>query len=118
MALFIERSHSEGADRDVFNQREKRREFTYIDDIVEGILRTLDHRLSPIHRNGRGDRPTATSPRSYASTNRETNQRRVMLSDRIRSLAALAKKDEREEHDNHTAGEGPSTLRPLDDFLH
>lgn len=44
MALFIfARAILEGRPIDVFNEGRHRRDFTYIDDIVEGIVRTLDH---------------------------------------------------------------------------
>src|SRR5947208_10666371 len=44
MALFLfTRAILEGRPIDVFNNGKMRRDFTYIDDIVEGILRTLDH---------------------------------------------------------------------------
>jgi UDP-glucuronate 4-epimerase len=44
MALFIfTKAILEGRPIDVFNHGKMRRDFTYIDDIVEGILRTADH---------------------------------------------------------------------------
>lgn len=49
---------------DVFNHGNHRRDFTYIDDIVEGVLRVLD-RLPQANPNWSGDRPdsaTSTSP--------------------------------------------------------
>lgn len=44
MALFLfTRAILEGRPIDVFNHGRMRRDFTYIDDIVEGVIRTLDH---------------------------------------------------------------------------
>lgn len=44
MALFLfTRAITEGKPIDVFNYGKHRRDFTYIDDIVEGVVRTLDH---------------------------------------------------------------------------
>ncbi len=44
MALFLfTRAILEGRPIDVFNYGKHRRDFTYIDDIVEGIVRTLNH---------------------------------------------------------------------------
>jgi len=44
MALFLfTKAILEGRPIDVFNHGKMRRDFTYIDDIVEGILRTADH---------------------------------------------------------------------------
>ena len=44
MALFLfTKAILEGKSIDVFNYGKMRRDFTYIDDIVEGVVRTLDH---------------------------------------------------------------------------
>ena len=44
MALFLfTKAMLEGRPIDVFNHGRMRRDFTFIDDIVEGVLRTLDH---------------------------------------------------------------------------
>jgi len=44
MALFMfTRNIIEGKPIDVFNYGNHRRDFTYIDDIVEGVIRTMDH---------------------------------------------------------------------------
>jgi len=44
MALFMfTRNILEGKPIDVFNYGNHRRDFTYIDDIVEGVIRTMDH---------------------------------------------------------------------------
>ncbi|MFN2258197.1 MAG: NAD-dependent epimerase/dehydratase family protein, partial [Desulfuromonadaceae bacterium] len=44
MALFLfTRAILAGEPIDVFNYGKMRRDFTYIDDIVEGVVRTLDH---------------------------------------------------------------------------
>ena len=44
MALFMfTRNILEGKPIDVFNYGNHRRDFTYVDDIVEGVIRTMDH---------------------------------------------------------------------------
>jgi UDP-glucuronate 4-epimerase len=44
MALFLfTKAILAGEKIDVFNYGKHRRDFTYIDDIVEGVIRTLDH---------------------------------------------------------------------------
>jgi UDP-glucuronate 4-epimerase len=44
MALFLfTRAILEGRPIDVFNNGQMRRDFTYVDDIVEGVIRVLDH---------------------------------------------------------------------------
>lgn len=48
MALFLfTKAIMAGEKIDVFNYGKHRRDFTYIDDIVEGVIRTLDHTAQP-----------------------------------------------------------------------
>jgi UDP-glucuronate 4-epimerase len=48
MALFMfTRNIIEGKPIDVFNYGNHRRDFTYVDDIVEGVIRTMDHTATP-----------------------------------------------------------------------
>ncbi len=48
MALFMfTKNIIEGTPIDVFNYGKHRRDFTYIDDIVEGVIRTMDHTAKP-----------------------------------------------------------------------
>jgi UDP-glucuronate 4-epimerase len=48
MALFMfTRNIIEGRPIDVFNYGNHRRDFTYVDDIVEGVIRTMDHVAEP-----------------------------------------------------------------------
>lgn len=48
MALFMfTRNIIEGKPIDVFNFGKHRRDFTYVDDIVEGVIRTMDHTAQP-----------------------------------------------------------------------
>lgn len=48
MALFMfTKNIIEGKPIDVFNYGKHQRDFTYIDDIVEGVIRTLDHTARP-----------------------------------------------------------------------
>ncbi|MBD9355628.1 NAD-dependent epimerase [Methylomonas albis] len=48
MALFLfTKAILNGEKINVFNYGKHRRDFTYIDDIVEGVIRTMDHNASP-----------------------------------------------------------------------
>ncbi len=48
MALFLfTRSILDGKPIDVFNYGNHRRDFTYVEDIVEGVIRTMDHTAQP-----------------------------------------------------------------------
>ncbi len=59
---------------DVFNYGKHRRDFTYIDDIVEGVIRTLDHTAQP-NQEWSGDSPDPASSRApYRLYNIGNNQ--------------------------------------------
>ena len=65
MALFIfTKAILEGKPIEVYNHGKMLRDFTYIDDIVEGLIRTLDHPATP-NQAWSGDRPdpgTSSAP--------------------------------------------------------
>ncbi|MBT8422088.1 MAG: NAD-dependent epimerase [Gammaproteobacteria bacterium] len=64
MALFhFTQSIIEGKPIDVFNYGNHRRDFTYIDDIVEGVVRTLDH-VAPPNEQWDSDNPDPGTSRS------------------------------------------------------
>ncbi len=65
MALFIfTKAILEGRPIEVFNHGKMRRDFTYIDDIVEGVVRTLDHIAQPNPRwsSDKPDPGTSSAP--------------------------------------------------------
>lgn len=65
MALFIfTKAILEGKTIEVYNQGKMRRDFTYIDDIVEGVIRTLDHpaRPNPAWSGDQPDPGTSSAP--------------------------------------------------------
>ncbi len=65
MALFIfTKAILEGKPIEVFNNGKMQRDFTYIDDIVEGVVRTLDHkaRPNPAWSGERPDPGTSSAP--------------------------------------------------------
>jgi len=75
MALFkFTRNILNGEPIDVFNYGKHRRDFTYIDDIVEGVIRTLD-RIPQPNPDWSGDHPdSASSTAPYALYNIGNNQ--------------------------------------------
>ena len=75
MALFLfTRKILAGEPIDVFNYGKHRRDFTYIDDIVEGVIRTLDHIPEP-NPDWSGDHPdSASSTAPYAIYNIGNNE--------------------------------------------
>lgn len=75
MALFMfTKNILAGKPIDVFNYGNHRRDFTYIDDIVEGVIRTLDT-IPSSNENWSGDQPDpATSKAPYKLYNIGNNQ--------------------------------------------
>lgn len=75
MALFLFMRHIlAGEPIDVFNYGNHRRDFTYIDDIVEGVIRTLDH-IAGGNPDWSGDNPdSGTSRAPYRLYNIGNNQ--------------------------------------------
>jgi UDP-glucuronate 4-epimerase len=75
MALFLfTRNILEGRPIDVFNYGRHKRDFTYIDDIVEGVVRTLDTVASP-SADWSGDSPDpGTSAAPYRLYNIGNNR--------------------------------------------
>lgn len=66
MALFLfTKAILEGRPIDVFNQGKMKRDFTYIDDIVEGTIRVLDNIAVPNPRWNAQNPDPATSPAPY-----------------------------------------------------
>jgi UDP-glucuronate 4-epimerase len=64
MALFLfTQAILEGRPIDVFNHGRMRRDFTYIDDIVEGVVRTLDRTAQP-NPDWSGDDPDPATSRA------------------------------------------------------
>ena len=96
MALFLfTKNIIEGKPIDVFNYGKHRRDFTYIDDIVEGVVRTMDHTAEP---NSDWDAATpdpGTSKAPYRIYN-IGNQQPVELMDYIGAIEkALGKEAEK-----------------------
>ncbi|MBW3625758.1 MAG: NAD-dependent epimerase/dehydratase family protein, partial [Armatimonadetes bacterium] len=75
MALFkFTKAILEGQPIEVYNHGRMRRDFTYVDDIVEGIVRLLDHVPGP-NPNWSGESPDpGTSSAPYAIYNIGNNQ--------------------------------------------
>ena len=63
MALFLfVKAALEGKPIDVFNHGKMERDFTYIDDIVEGIVRVIDNPASPVIPRNPNDPSTSSAP--------------------------------------------------------
>lgn len=74
MALFMfTKNIIEGKPIDVFNYGKHQRDFTYIDDIVEGVIRTLDHVAAPNPAWSGANPDSATSKAPYRIYNIGSN---------------------------------------------
>jgi UDP-glucuronate 4-epimerase len=86
MALFLfTKSIIEGKPIDVFNYGKHRRDFTYIDDIVEGVVRTMDHTAKPNEDWDSADPDPGTSRAPYRIYN-IGNQKQIELMDYIGAI--------------------------------
>ncbi len=95
MALFLfTKNMIEGKPIDVFNYGKHRRDFTYIDDIVEGVVRTMDHTAEPNEDWDPANPDPGTSKAPYRLYN-IGNQQPVELMDYIGAIEkTLGKKAE------------------------
>jgi len=86
MALFLfTKAIKEGKTIQVFNYGKHRRDFTYIDDIVEGIIRTLDHIAQP-NPEWSGASPDSGTSKAPWRVYNIGNQSPVELMDYIETL--------------------------------
>ncbi len=96
MALFLfTKAIQDGKPIQVFNYGKHRRDFTYIDDIVEGITRTLDHVAQP-NPDWSGKNPDPGTSKAPWRVYNIGNQSPVELMDYIETLEKfLGKKAEK-----------------------
>ncbi|MFO1169946.1 MAG: NAD-dependent epimerase [Hyphomicrobiaceae bacterium] len=114
MALFhFTRKILAGEPIDVFNHGKHERDFTYIDDIVEGVVRTLDHVAAP-NPDWSSDAPdSATSTAPYRLYNIGNNSPVPLMT----FIAAIEKATGREAKKNFLPlqpGDVPKTYADVD----
>ncbi len=117
MAMFLfTKAILAGEPIQVFNYGKMRRDFTYIDDIVEGVVRTLDH-IATSNPEWSGMRPDpGTSAAPYRLYNIGNNNP-VELMHMIETLEnALGKKAEKEMLPIQP-GDVPATYADVDDLM-
>ncbi|BFU89663.1 MAG: putative 37.6 kDa protein in cld 5'region [Nitrospira sp.] len=116
MALFIfTKAILEGKPIEVFNQGRMKRDFTYVDDIVEGVIRTLDHpaKADPTWSGDKPDPGTSSAPARIYNIG---NHRPVELQHFIEVLErALGKKAEKKLMPLQP-GDVPATYADIDDL--
>jgi UDP-glucuronate 4-epimerase len=117
MALFLfTRKILAGESIPVFNYGKHRRDFTYIDDIVEGVIRVLDQPAQP-NTEWTGDAPdSATSQAPYRLYNIGNNQP-VELMHYIETLEQCLGKTAEKEMLPLQPGDVPDTYADVDDLV-
>jgi UDP-glucuronate 4-epimerase len=116
MALFIfTKAILEGRPIEVFNYGNMRRDFTYIDDIVEGVIRVLDRPAAP-DPSWSGDRPDPGTSSAPSRVYNIGNHRPVELLRFIEVLEqAIGKKAEKKLLPLQP-GDVPATYADIDDL--
>ena len=117
MALFLfTRAILAGEPIKVFNYGKMKRDFTYIDDIVEGVVRTLDH-VAKGNESWCGDSPDpGTSRAPYRIYNIGNNQP-VELMHLIGTLEKALGKTAEKEMLPIQPGDVPQTYADVDDLM-
>jgi len=116
MALFkFTQAILAGESLQVFNYGKHRRDFTYIDDIVEGIIRVLDRPATP-NPDWRGEEPDPGSSRAPWRVYNIGNHRPVELLDYIAALEKALEKPAKMELLPMQAGDVPDTCADVEDL--
>ncbi len=116
MALFIfTKAILEGKPIEVFNEGKMKRDFTYVDDIVDGIIRTLDHPATA-NPSWSGEKPDPGTSLAPARIYNIGNHQPVELLRFIEVLEnALGKKAEKKLMPMQP-GDVPATYADIDDL--
>ncbi len=105
----------EGRPIDVFNHGKMKRDFTYIDDIVEGVIRTLD-RVSSGNQQWSGNAPDPGSSRApyrlYNIGNNNPVELMHLIGELEKNLGKIAEKN----FMPMQAGDVPATYADVDDL--
>ncbi|MDY6838112.1 MAG: NAD-dependent epimerase [Thermodesulfobacteriota bacterium] len=116
MALFLfTEAIVKGKPIQVFNHGKMERDFTYIDDIVEGVVRVMDDLPQPDPMwSGKAPDP-GSSPAPYRLYNIGNNSP-VQLMDFIRTIEAALGKEARKEFMPMQPGDVPATYADVEDL--
>jgi len=116
MALFLfTRAILEGRPIDVFNEGRMKRDFTYIDDIVEGLVRVLERIPAP-DAAWRGDRPDPSI--SFAPTAFTISEQPAGRADGLhRDPRRPSRPEGKQELSPPPGGDVPATFADVDDLM-
>jgi UDP-glucuronate 4-epimerase len=117
MALFkFTKAILEGTRIQIFNEGRHRRDFTYIDDIVEGVVRVLDRPAQP-NPNWDSARPDPGTSRAPWRVYNIGNHRPVDLMDFVSALEKALGKTAEKEYLPLQAGDVPDTFADVQDLV-
>ncbi|MBX2883601.1 MAG: NAD-dependent epimerase [Granulosicoccus sp.] len=117
MALFLfTKKILAGEPIDVFNYGKHKRDFTYIDDIVEGVVRTLDKVATPSEQWNSKDPDPATSSAPYRIYN-IGNNKPIELEHYIDTLESCLNRTAKKNLLPLQAGDVPDTFADVTDLV-
>jgi UDP-glucuronate 4-epimerase len=117
MALFLfTKAILEGKPIQVFNNGKMKRDFTFIDDIVEGVVRASDKVAAPNKNWDSAKHDAATSSAPYRLYNIGNNQP-VLLMDFIEAIEKATGKTASKQFLEMQAGDVPETYADVDDLV-
>ncbi len=117
MALFLfTRAILNGDPIDVFNHGKMKRDFTYIDDIVEGVVRVME-RIPKSDPDWRGDAPNPASSSAPYRLYNIGNNSPVLLLDFIKTLEEQLGKTATKNFLPLQPGDVPETKADIDDLM-
>jgi UDP-glucuronate 4-epimerase len=117
MALFLfTKAILEDRPIDVFNEGRMRRDFTYVDDVVEGVMRVAD-RTAEGNPAWSGDRPDPGTSRAPYKIYNIGNHQPVELQHFIATLEQALGKTARKNYLPMQPGDVPATYADVDDLM-
>ena len=117
MAMFIfTKAVIEGRPIDVFNHGKMRRDFTFIDDIVEGVIRTLDNTAQP-NNDWSGDVPDPGTSKAPYKIYNIGNNNPVELMHMIETIEEAVGRKAEKNMMPIQPGDVPATYADVDDLM-
>ena len=117
MALFkFTKAILDGEKIQVFNYGNHRRDFTYVDDIVEGVIRVLD-KPAQSNPNWSGDNPDSATSRAPWRVYNIGNNSPVELNDYIKAIESALGVNANKELLPLQPGDVPDTYADVDDLV-
>ena len=117
MALFLfTKAILEGKPIDVFNQGQMKRDFTYVDDIVEGVVRVIDH-VPTGNPNWTGQAPDPSSSKAPYKIYNIGNSSPVKLMDFISAIEKALGKEAQKNMLPIQPGDVPATWADVNDLV-